>query len=179
AAAPDRGAGPGTAAHGRGGPVLHRHPHAGVGHDQGPSGGVARTARGAPRPLRAERRTGRRRGGGPEAQGGIRRHRPPRPLLIGPAVRPAADPRTPITHSDTHHSRHGGDTMNTSTYTVTGMTCGHCVMSVTEEVSEVPGVTGVDVDLDSGRMTVSSDAPVDDQLVRAAVTEAGYQVADA
>lgn len=69
--------------------------------------------------------------------------------------------------------------MNTSTYTVTGMTCVHCVMSVTEEVGEVPGVTGVDVDLDSGRMTVSSEAPVDDQLVRAAVTEAGYQVADA
>ena len=66
--------------------------------------------------------------------------------------------------------------VSTSTYTVTGMTCGHCVRSVTEEVSEVPGVTAVDVDLASGRVTVSGDRPVDDAAVRAAVAEAGYQV---
>jgi copper chaperone CopZ len=65
----------------------------------------------------------------------------------------------------------------TSTYTVTGMTCGHCVASVTEEVSEVPGVTGVDVDLGTGLLTVTSAEPADD-LVRAAVAEAGYGVAD-
>jgi copper chaperone len=65
----------------------------------------------------------------------------------------------------------------TATWTVTGMTCGHCVASVTEEVSEVPGVTDVAVDLDSGRLTVTSDAPVDDAAVRAAVAEAGYEVA--
>ena len=64
----------------------------------------------------------------------------------------------------------------TSTYTVKGMTCEHCVQSVTEEVSEVPGVSGVDVDLPSGRVTVSSDQEIDDAAVRAAVTDAGYQV---
>ncbi len=67
--------------------------------------------------------------------------------------------------------------MTTATYTVTGMTCGHCVSAVTEEVTQVPGVTAVDVDLASGRLTVTSDAPVDDDAVRAAVDEAGYAVA--
>ena len=66
--------------------------------------------------------------------------------------------------------------MSTSTYAVKGMTCAHCVRSVTEEVSEVPGVTAVDVDLASGRLTVSSERPVDDGAVRAAVAEAGYEV---
>jgi copper chaperone len=69
--------------------------------------------------------------------------------------------------------------MSTATYTVTGMTCSHCVASVTEEVSEVPGVTDVQVDLASGALTVTSDAPVDGSAVRAAVEEAGYQLADA
>jgi copper ion binding protein len=64
----------------------------------------------------------------------------------------------------------------TSTYTVKGMTCAHCVRSVTEEVSAVPGVSGVDVDLASGRVTVASGRPVDDAAVRAAVEEAGYEV---
>ena len=64
----------------------------------------------------------------------------------------------------------------TSTYEVAGMTCEHCVRSVTEEVSEVPGVTAVDVDLAAGRLTVTG-AP-DDSAVRAAVAEAGYQVVD-
>ena len=68
--------------------------------------------------------------------------------------------------------------MNTTTYTVVGMTCGHCVSAVTEEVSQVPGVTAVDVDLTSGGLTVTSDAPVEESAVRAAVEEAGYQVAD-
>jgi copper chaperone len=67
--------------------------------------------------------------------------------------------------------------MSTTTYTVTGMTCGHCVTSVTEEVSQVPGVTAVEVDLASGGLTVTSDAPVDEAAVRAAVEEAGYEVA--
>lgn len=62
----------------------------------------------------------------------------------------------------------------TTTFTVTGMTCGHCVASVTEEVSEVRGVTAVDVDLASGRMTVTSEGNLDEALVRAAVAEAGY-----
>jgi copper ion binding protein len=66
--------------------------------------------------------------------------------------------------------------MSTATYTVTGMTCGHCVASVTEEVSQIPGVTAVDVDLASGGLTVTSAAPVEDSAVRAAVEEAGYEV---
>ncbi|MET3960858.1 copper chaperone [Marmoricola sp. OAE513] len=67
--------------------------------------------------------------------------------------------------------------MNTSIYTVTGMTCGHCVASVTEEISELAGVTAVDVVLETGAVTVTSDAPLDDEAVRAAVAEAGYAVA--
>jgi copper chaperone len=67
--------------------------------------------------------------------------------------------------------------MTTSTYTVVGMTCGHCVNAVTEEVSQVPGVTGVDVDLASGGLTVTTEAPVEETAVRAAVEEAGYSVA--
>jgi copper ion binding protein len=69
--------------------------------------------------------------------------------------------------------------MSTATYTVVGMTCGHCVSSVTEEVSQVAGVTGVDVDLASGAVTVTSEAPVDADAVRAAVEDAGYEVAGA
>lgn len=65
---------------------------------------------------------------------------------------------------------------STSTYTVSGMTCGHCVQSVTEEVRKVPGVTSVDVDLGSGRLRIEADRPVDDAAVRAAVDEAGYSV---
>jgi copper chaperone len=61
------------------------------------------------------------------------------------------------------------------TYTVTGMTCGHCVASVTEEVSGVAGVQSVDVVLDSGALTVTGDG-VSDQAVQAAVEEAGYSV---
>ena len=65
----------------------------------------------------------------------------------------------------------------TATYTVTGMTCGHCVASVTEEVQEIPGVENVDVDLPTGAVTVTSAEPLDDAAIKAAVEEAGYQVA--
>jgi copper chaperone len=67
--------------------------------------------------------------------------------------------------------------MSQNTYTVTGMTCGHCVASVTEELSEIDGVTDVAVDLPTGAVTVTSTAPVDTADVRAAVEEAGYQLA--
>ena len=67
--------------------------------------------------------------------------------------------------------------MTTATFTVTGMTCGHCVSSVTEEVSAVPGVREVEVDLASGQLTVTSDDAVDPALVQGAVEEAGYQLA--
>ena len=63
------------------------------------------------------------------------------------------------------------------TYTVTGMTCGHCVASVTEEVQEVPGVEDVDIVLETGKVTVTSAEPLDEAAVRAAVEEAGYQLA--
>ncbi|WP_372791757.1 heavy-metal-associated domain-containing protein [Paraconexibacter sp.] len=63
----------------------------------------------------------------------------------------------------------------TTTYTVKGMTCEHCKASVIEEVSEVAGVSGVTVDLASGRVDVTGD-DVQDAAVRAAVDEAGYEV---
>lgn len=66
--------------------------------------------------------------------------------------------------------------MSTSSYSVSGMTCGHCVAAVQEEVGQVPGVTDVAVDLETGRLTVISAAPVDDAQIKAAVDEAGYQV---
>lgn len=66
--------------------------------------------------------------------------------------------------------------MTESTYTVNGMTCGHCVSSVTEEISQIEGVQKVDVDLASGKVTVTSGQPVADADVRAAVTEAGYEL---
>ncbi len=66
---------------------------------------------------------------------------------------------------------------STTEYTVTGMTCQHCVDAVAKEVGGIDGVTGVDVDLDSGRVSVSSKQPVDDAAVRAAVHEAGYELA--
>ena len=65
----------------------------------------------------------------------------------------------------------------TSTYTVTGMTCEHCVASVTEEISELDGVEAVDVVLDSGQVTVTSSQPLDPAAVQAAVEEAGYALA--
>jgi copper chaperone len=69
--------------------------------------------------------------------------------------------------------------MSETTYTVIGMTCDHCVSSVTEEITEIDGVTGVAVDLPTGSVTVTSAAPIDDERIRAAVTEAGYRLAAA
>jgi copper chaperone CopZ len=66
--------------------------------------------------------------------------------------------------------------MSESTYVVTGMTCEHCVNAVTEEVSRVPGVDGVVVDLATGRVRVTGTAYTDEQI-RAAVDEAGYELA--
>jgi copper chaperone len=64
-----------------------------------------------------------------------------------------------------------------STWTVTGMTCGHCVASVTEEVGSLAGVEDVQVDLESGRVVVSSTEPLELADVAAAVAEAGYSLA--
>jgi len=70
----------------------------------------------------------------------------------------------------------------TTTYPVTGMTCGHCVSSVTEELSALPGVNSVTVDLVTGGTSVvhvTSDSELDRAAVAAAVDEAGYQLASA
>ena len=63
-----------------------------------------------------------------------------------------------------------------NTYTVTGMTCSHCVNSVDTEIRLLPGVTDVQVDLASGGVTVTSDQPLDETAVAAAVDEAGYEL---
>lgn len=65
---------------------------------------------------------------------------------------------------------------NVAEYTVEGMTCGHCVSAVTEEISKIDGVSDVRVDLGSGRVTVTSAAAVADADVAAAVDEAGYDL---
>ncbi|MBA4023851.1 MAG: heavy metal transporter [Gordonia sp.] len=67
--------------------------------------------------------------------------------------------------------------MSAVTYTVVGMTCQHCVASVTEEVGEVPGVDRVDVDLESGGLRVRATEPVAREQIEAAVIEAGYRLA--
>jgi len=69
--------------------------------------------------------------------------------------------------------------MTTTTYTVTGMTCGHCVSAVTEEVSKIPGIVDVQVDLASGAVTVVSENPIDEATVQEAVVEAGYELVSA
>ena len=66
--------------------------------------------------------------------------------------------------------------MATKNYTVTGMTCGHCEMSVKEEVGEIAGVTDVTADHSTGAVSVSGEGFTDEQ-VAAAITEAGYELA--
>lgn len=69
--------------------------------------------------------------------------------------------------------------MITVTYQVQGMTCGHCANSVSTEVGALPGVENVQVDLDAGRVTVTSQRPLDITSVRNAVDEAGYDLVSA
>ncbi|SNT38060.1 heavy-metal-associated domain-containing protein [Rhodococcoides kyotonense] len=64
-----------------------------------------------------------------------------------------------------------------SNYVVEGMTCQHCAASVSEEISELTGVTDVKVDVASGKVVVFSDNTIEDSAVAAAVTEAGYRLA--
>ena len=64
----------------------------------------------------------------------------------------------------------------TTTYEVAGMSCQHCVDAVSREVGRLDGVSKVDVDLTAGTVTTESDAPLDDEAVRAAVDEAGYDL---
>ncbi|MER7757866.1 cation transporter [Kitasatospora sp. NPDC097643] len=65
---------------------------------------------------------------------------------------------------------------STITYTVTGMSCGHCESAISKELSVLTGVTEVAADAKAGTVTVSSHAPLDDEQVRAAVDEAGYEL---
>jgi copper chaperone len=81
-------------------------------------------------------------------------------------------PDTPSPYQETPVNQ----TSETRDYTVHGMTCSHCALSVREEVSEVPGVAAVDVDLTSGRVLVIGQH-ISDGAVRDAVAEAGYEVA--
>ncbi len=67
--------------------------------------------------------------------------------------------------------------MSTSTWTVTGMTCGHCVKAVTEEVSAIEGVESVEVDLETGAVTVAAATDPTREQMAAAVDEAGYTLA--
>lgn len=64
-------------------------------------------------------------------------------------------------------------------YQVTGMTCGHCEMSVREEVGEIPGVTDVQVSHQTGRLVVTAESPLEDTAVIGAVEEAGYSAVPA
>lgn len=69
--------------------------------------------------------------------------------------------------------------MTTTTYTVSGMTCGHCAAAVSAELRKIEGVSDVAVDLEAGRVEVASAAPLSDVDVAAAVDEAGYQLVTA
>ncbi len=64
--------------------------------------------------------------------------------------------------------------MAANEYQVTGMTCGHCEMSIREEVSEIPGVDSIEVSAQTGRLVVTGEGKIDDAQVLAAVEEAGY-----
>ncbi|AXK87790.1 heavy-metal-associated domain-containing protein [Nocardia farcinica] len=66
--------------------------------------------------------------------------------------------------------------MTTTTYTVKGMTCGHCASAVETEIGKIDAVTSVQVDLKGGAVRVESTAPLADADVVAAVDEAGYEV---
>jgi copper chaperone CopZ len=67
----------------------------------------------------------------------------------------------------------------TNTYHVAGMTCGHCVQAVTGELTALPGVDAVQIDLSSGAVTVTSEQALTEEAVRAAVDEAGYELTNA
>ncbi len=67
--------------------------------------------------------------------------------------------------------------MNTTEFAVTGMTCGHCTAAVTKEVSALVNVHSVEVDLATGTVTVTSEGPVDQAALAAAIDEAGFELA--
>ena len=65
--------------------------------------------------------------------------------------------------------------MTTKTFLVPGMTCGHCKGAVTDELSKINGVTNIDVDLDSKKVTIKSEAVVEWQVIVDAIDEAGFE----
>jgi copper chaperone CopZ len=81
---------------------------------------------------------------------------------------------TDQTTSDTVSGTQGGEA--TTVYKVSGMTCGHCEGAVSQEISALDGVTSVKAVADTGEVTVTSAAPLDEESVRAAVDEAGYEL---
>lgn len=89
------------------------------------------------------------------------------------------------THSDTATSQGAATTTEpapatgfTTSFQVVGMTCGHCVNAVTGELTDsVAGVNAVNIDLPTGQVVLTSDGPVTEAAIAAAVTEAGYQLA--
>jgi len=90
------------------------------------------------------------------------------------------DPPSPTTlvvaNPGPGHYPNGDNPMNNNTFTVVGMTCGHCVRSVKDEVGKLDGVESVAVDLSTGVVTVESTQPIDDDAFAAAIDEAGYEV---
>ncbi|WP_190820465.1 heavy-metal-associated domain-containing protein [Saccharopolyspora pogona] len=68
--------------------------------------------------------------------------------------------------------------MSSQTFVISGMTCGHCAKSVTEELSGLPGVSGVQVSVESGQVSVTSEQELTRDAVAAAITEAGYTIAE-
>jgi copper chaperone len=100
----------------------------------------------------------------------------PNPTETTAPILPLAntDPATTVKENDVTTST------SAQSYPVTGMTCGHCVASVTEELEELTGVREVTVDLVAGgtsTVTITSDQPLTDDAVKHAVAEAGYQLA--
>jgi len=66
--------------------------------------------------------------------------------------------------------------MSEAVYSVSGMSCGHCESAVSQEVTAIPGVTSVTAVAKTGLLTIASAQPLDDEAVRAAVDEAGYEL---
>jgi copper chaperone len=67
--------------------------------------------------------------------------------------------------------------VETRSFTVTGMSCEHCARAVRAEVGKLPGITGIDVDVPAGAVRISGEPLPDDAAVRAAIQEAGYEIA--
>jgi copper chaperone len=66
--------------------------------------------------------------------------------------------------------------MSQKVIAVAGMTCSHCVNAVSAEISKIPGVSAVEVDLEAGKVTITADPQPDQNVLRAAVEEAGYEL---